>query len=133
MLLTILKKRQRLASARLCSRVRHPKVSIISETLALESKLQVVQRTARRWTFSIWLILSLWWGSIFQLRPDQGSKATSLTPDIFVRIFLFTKPRDLWAVPVILSMCEPLDKLLEMSTPRYLAQVTVSRISPCRL
>ena len=44
MLLTILKKRQRRASARLCWRERHPKVSSMSETLALVSKLQLVQR-----------------------------------------------------------------------------------------
>ena len=61
MLLTILKKRQR--RARLCSRVHHPNVSIMSETLALVSKLKGVQRSARRWTFSIWLVLNLWWGS----------------------------------------------------------------------
>ena len=58
-------------------------------------------------------------------------KAASLTPDIFILMFLCTKPRVLWAVPVILSMCERQDKLLEMSTQRYLAQVTVSRATPC--
>ena len=78
MLLTILKKRQRHASARLCWKERHPKVSSMSETLALGSKLHLVQRAARRWTFLIWIILFLMMGipngcSIFQLRPDQGS------------------------------------------------------------
>ena len=47
----------------LCWRVRQPKVSSIADTLTLLSKLQVVQRAARRWTFSVWLVLSLWWGS----------------------------------------------------------------------
>ena len=34
-------------SARLCWRERHPKVSSMSETFALVSKLQLVQRAAR--------------------------------------------------------------------------------------
>ena len=58
MLLIILKNNQRRASAGFCSRVHQPKVSIISKTLAILPKLRVVQRAARRWTFSICLILS---------------------------------------------------------------------------
>ena len=57
--------------------------------------------------------------------------AASFTPDILVLMFRFTKPRIVLPVPVILSMCEPQDRLLEMSTARYLAQVTVSRTTPC--
>ena len=47
MLLTILKKRQRRASARLCWRERHPKVSSMSESLALVSKLQLAVRLSQ--------------------------------------------------------------------------------------
>ena len=61
--------------------------------------------------------------SIFQLRPDQGGIG------ILVFMFLLTKPRNLLSVRVFLSLCDPQDMLLEISTLRYLAQV--SRITQC--
>ena len=60
--------------------------------------------------------------------------AASLTSSILILMYLFRKPRILWTVPVILSMCKPQDRLLEMSIPRYITQVTVprSRHGACR-
>ena len=88
------------------------------------------------WTFSICSVFTLVWGS--QMAAAYSScgrtrvlRAASLTPDIFVLTFLFMRPRVLFAELVILSTCEPHDRLLVMSTPRYLAQLTVLRISPC--
>ena len=110
----------------------------MSETLAFVSKLQIVQRAARRWTFSIWLLLSLLLGLQMVAAYSNCGRtrvvyAASLTHDIIVLIFLFTKPRVLWEVTLIMSMREPQVKLLEVSTPRYLAPATVSMITPCSM
>ena len=56
-------KRQRWASACLCSNVRHPNACRVLNTLACLSKLLVVQRAAFRWTCSIWEIRSFVCGS----------------------------------------------------------------------
>ena len=104
--------------------MRRPKVSIMSATLVLLPKLQVVQRAARHLVGFV-IVVGIPNGfSIFQLRPDQGGIG-SLTPDILVLMILLTKLSVLLAVPVILSMWEPQDRLLEISTPRYQAHVTV--------
>ena len=54
--------------------------------------------------------------------PEYYSIIGSLTPDILVLNLMITKARVLWAETVILSMSEPQDRLLKMSTPRYLPQ-----------
>ena len=57
--------------------------------------------------------------SIFQLRLDQGIIA-SLTADILVFLFLFTKPRVLWAFPVKKIICvSPQIGSWRCKNPRY--------------
>ena len=59
--------------------------------------------------------------------------AVSLTFGNFALMFLRKKPRDRFAVFTIRSMWGFHDRLLEMSTPRFLALVTVSRTCPWRI
>ena len=55
--------------------------------------------------------------------------AASLTLDVLVLIFLFKKPRVLWALPVIPSMCEHQDKLLGIhSTSNSLQDNTMQHL-----
>ena len=54
--------------------------------------------------------------------------------DVFcVLRFLPRKPSDLFAVLVILLIWVFQDRSFAMSTPRYLALATSSRVSPCRV
>ena len=138
MLLTILKKRQWRASARLCWRERLSKVSSMFNPCftrpCVKSATRLTGSSSLNCLNQIYLIFMLGIPKVAAYSSCGRTRvvlAASLTPGIFVLMFLCTKPRVLWAVPVILSMCESQDKLLEMSTPRYLAQVTVSRATSC--
>ena len=54
--------------------------------------------------------------------------------DVFcVLRFLLRKPSDLFAVLVILLIWVFQDRSFAMSTPRYLALATSSRVSPCKV
>ena len=57
--------------------------------------------------------------------------AFSLSEVFFVSRFLLRKPSDLFALLVILLTWVFQDKSFAISTPRYLALATASRVSPC--
>ena len=59
--------------------------------------------------------------------------AFSLIDEFCVRRFLLRKPSDLFAVLVILLIWVFQERSFAMSTPRYLALATSSRVSPCRV
>ena len=59
--------------------------------------------------------------------------AFSLSEVFCVLRFLLRKPSDLFAVMVIMLIWVFQDRSFAMSTPRYLALATASRVSPCRV
>ena len=69
------------------------------------------------------------WGSILQLWADQ-CVIGSLTFSFLVLILRWIKFSVLVAVPVIRSMWVFQERPLEISTPKYFAHVTTSKIWP---
>ena len=59
------------------------------------------------------------------------SYAASRIPLCLVLILRLMKPNDLFAFDVILFICVLKLKLVDRSTPRYLAEETVSRVLLC--
>ena len=112
----------------------------MAETLAILSKLQVVQRAARCWTFSMCSVFTLVWGSQLAAAYSSCSRNIMLQPDQGIVGGLshsrhFCSDLSLYEAEGFVCSClscpHVSPRLLVMSTPRYLAQLTVSRISPC--
>ena len=74
-------------------------------------------------------------GSIFQLRAAYKCVVGSLSDSYIFGfdVFLFIKPKVLFAFEVKRSMWEFHDRPLDMLTPKYLAQETTSRTCPCNI
>ena len=66
-------------------------------------------------------------GSIFQLRAYKCIVGSLSDSYILVLMFLFIKPKVLFALDVMRSMWELHDRPLDMSTHKYLAQETTTR------
>ena len=81
------------------------------------------------------VVKSVWvldWSSILQLGTDNGL-VISLSSVFLALRFLLKKPRDLFAVFVILVIWGFHDKSLAMSMPRYFAEDTTSSVWPCKV
>ena len=74
-----IKKRHRRASARLCSRLHHPKLLTISVTLAFRSQFEQLHLAALRCTISIWLTSGVKLTQTFRekwlLPPDKTGRS----------------------------------------------------------